>query len=183
MAKTKKKDGHPSAESADAIQTSLLELFIGEIKDIYWAENHLVMALPKMQKAAASAELQNAFATHLEQTKGHVKRLEKVFGVLNEKVLAKKCDAMEGLVEEGEGLINDTAEGTVARDLGLIMAAQKVEHYEIATYASLVHLATTLGQTEISSILSETLSEEKETDELLKDIAENEINYNTPEQE
>lgn len=163
------------AESTDQIQTSLLELFTDSIKDIYWAENHLVMALPKMQKSTNTSELQTAFANHLKQTKTHVQRLEKVFELLNEKVLAKKCDAMEGLVEEGESVINDTAEGTVARDLGLIMAAQKVEHYEIASYRSLINLANTLGQADAAAILAETLTEEEQTDELLTAIAENEI--------
>src|SRR5688572_30549265 len=98
----------PSAQSTEEIQSALLELFTDEIKDIYWAEKHLTKALPKMQKAATSEELKEAFATHLDQTLEHVARLEKVFELLDEKVQAKKCDAMEGLVAEGEGIIEDT---------------------------------------------------------------------------
>ena len=155
----------------------LLDLFKDEIKDIYWAEKHLTKALPKMQKAASSEELRTAFETHLEQTKVHVTRLEKVFELLEEKAVAKKCDAMEGLVAEGQSIIEDTDEGTATRDVGLILAAQKVEHYEIATYGSLTTLAKTLGREDIAKILGETLEEEKETDELLTEIAESDVNY------
>jgi ferritin-like metal-binding protein YciE len=161
---------------------ALLEFFVDEIKDIYWAEKHLTKALPKMKKAASSEELKEAFATHLEQTQEHVVRLEKVFELLDEKVQAKKCDAMEGLVQEGEGIIEDTEAGTATRDVGLIIAAQKVEHYEIATYGGLSQLARTLGLEEISAILGTTLAEEKETDELLTGIAENDINYEASEE-
>ena len=155
----------------------LLELFTDEMKDIYWAEKHLVKALPKMQKAASAQELKNAFETHLEQTKVHVTRLEQVFELLEEKAVAKKCDAMAGLVEEAQGVIEDTEEGTATRDVALIIAAQKVEHYEIATYGSLVTLAKTLGRKDVASILADTLNEEEQTDELLTEIAEDDINY------
>lgn len=165
-----------SAAAADP-KSALLELFKDEIKDIYWAEKHLTKALPKMRKAASSPELQEAFETHLEQTQEHVARLEEVFELLDMKAQAKKCDAMEGLVQEGEGIIEDTEKGTATRDVGLILAAQKVEHYEIATYGGLTQLARTLGLDEIADILAETLEEEKETDELLTGIAENDINY------
>ena len=171
---TKKEAGSGSTEE---IQSSLLELFTDEVKDIYWAEKHLVKALPKMKKAATSPELKEAFETHLQQTQVHVSRLEEVFGLLDEKVQAKKCDAMEGLVQEGESIIEDTDEGTATRDVGLILAAQKVEHYEIATYGGLAQLAKTLGREDIKNILGQTLSEEKETDQLLTDIAESNINY------
>ncbi len=116
---------------------ALLELFTDSIKDIYWAENHLVKAIPKMQKAATSTQLANALGEHLEVTKTHVARLEQVFELLGKKVQAKKCDAMEGLSKEGEGVIEDTEEGTATRDVGIIMASQKVEHYEIAAYGGL----------------------------------------------
>src|SRR5580658_1068875 len=110
-------------------QTSarLQEFFVGEIKDIYWAEKHLVKTIPKMQKAATSEELKNAFGDHLDATKGHVTRLEKVFEILGHKPQAKKCDAMEGITKEGESIISDTEEGTSTRDVGLILAGQKVE--------------------------------------------------------
>jgi ferritin-like metal-binding protein YciE len=172
-AASKKAAGQTKEES----DSMLLELFKDEIKDIYWAEKHLTKALPKMQKAASSEELRNAFETHLEQTKVHITRLEKVFELLEEKAVAKKCDAMEGLVAEGQSIIEDTDEGTATRDVGLILAAQKVEHYEIATYGSLATLAKTLGREDIKNILGETLEEEKETDELLTEIAESNVNY------
>jgi ferritin-like metal-binding protein YciE len=154
-----------------------MELFVDSIKDIYWAENHLVKALPKMQKAATSTQLANAIGEHLEVTKTHVTRLEQVFELLGKKAQAKKCDAMEGLSKEGEGIIEDTEEGTATRDVGIIMASQKVEHYEIATYGGLTQLAKTLGQTDVADLLAQTLMEEKEADQMLSDIAENDINY------
>jgi ferritin-like metal-binding protein YciE len=180
--KTAKKTAAPS-QSTEEIQSALLELFTDEIKDIYWAEKHLTKALPKMRKAATSEELQDAFATHLEQTQEHISRLEEVFEMLGKKVQAKKCEAMEGLVAEGESVIEDTDAGTATRDVGLIIAAQKVEHYEIAAYGSLAQLAKTIGRDDIADILEETLAEEKETDELLTGIAENGINYEASEEE
>lgn len=185
MAKTAKKNTEPKSPrvATGETQSALLELFTDEIKDIYWAEKHLTKALPKMKKAASSSELQDAFGTHLEQTKGHVERLEQVFELLEKKPQAKKCDAMEGLVQEGEGIIEDTDDGTATRDVGLILAAQKVEHYEIATYGGLTQLAKTLGRDDIAGILAETLAEEKETDELLTEIAEGSINYESAEEE
>jgi len=154
----------------------LEEFFHDELKDIYWAEKHLVKTLPKMQKAASSPDLKNAFIEHLDVTKGHVLRLEEVFGILGKKPQAKKCDAMEGITKEGESIIEDTDSGTSTRDVGLILAAQKVEHYEIATYGGLAQLAKTLGYAEISSILETTLGEEKEADHNLTSLAENTIN-------
>jgi ferritin-like metal-binding protein YciE len=171
-----------ASQSNDEIQSALLELFTDSIKDIYWAEKHLTKALPKMQKAASSEELKDAFSTHLEQTREHVARLEQVFELLEKKAQAKKCDAMEGLVAEGESIIEETDAGTATRDVGLILAAQKVEHYEIATYGGLRQLATTLGREDIAEILDETLAEEKETDELLTGIAESGINYQASEE-
>ena len=156
---------------------NLEELFEHGLKDIYWAENHLVKALPKMQKAATSTQLANAIGQHLEVTKTHVTRLEQVFELLGKKAQAKKCDAMEGLSKEGEGIIEDTEEGTATRDVGIIMASQKVEHYEIAAYGGLTQLAKTLGQTDVADLLAQTLMEEKEADQMLSDIAENDINY------
>lgn len=177
-----KGQGNKSASKSDSKvspenQSALLELFVDGIKDIYWAEKHLTKALSKMQKAATSEELQEAFEAHLEQTKEHVTRLEEVFELLEEKAQGKKCEAMEGLVSEGESIIEDTDAGTATRDVGLILAAQKVEHYEIATYGGLAQLAKTLGRDDIAQILEITLAEEKETDELLTDIAESGINY------
>ncbi|HTF18655.1 MAG TPA: ferritin-like domain-containing protein [Chryseolinea sp.] len=161
--------------NADA-KSLLHDFFVDELKDIYWAEKHLTKALPKMAKAATSEELRQAFENHLTQTEEHVSRLEQVFEMLGMKPQAKKCDAMEGLVEEGKSIIEDTEQGTATRDVGLILAAQKVEHYEIATYGGLAQLAKTLGLMDIKEILGQTLAEEKEADELLTEIAENNIN-------
>lgn len=157
-------------------QSPLQELFADSIRDTYWAENHLVKALPKMQRAATSKELAQALGNHLEQTKTHVSRLEEIFKLLDEKPVAKKCDAMEGLTKEGEGIIESTDAGTATRDVGIILASQKVEHYEIATYGGLAKLAKTLGMTQVAGILVQTLEEEKASDELLTEIAEKTIN-------
>lgn len=154
----------------------LKKFFVEELQDIYWAEKHLVKALPKLQKAATTDELANAFEDHTAATEEHVSRLEEVFELLGETAKAKKCEAMEGLVKEAQQIIEDTEEETATRDVALIMAAQKVEHYEIATYGSLVQLAKSIGMIDVADILAETLREEKETDELLTSIAENGIN-------
>ncbi len=161
----------------------LKEFFVDELKDIYWAEKHIVTTLPKLKKAATSEELQQAFTTHTEQSKEHVARLEKVFELLGEKAQAKKCDAMAGIIEEGTGIIEDTEDGTATRDVGLILAAQKVEHYEISTYGGLAQLATTLGLTEVADLLKQTLEEEKQTDHLLTEIAESSVNYEAAQEE
>lgn len=175
--RTNKSSGIGSKSSSPTPQSSLLqELFLDELKDIYWAEKHLMKALPKMAKAATSDELRQAFTDHLEATNGHVARLEEAFGILAEKVQAKKCEAMAGLTKEGDGIIEDTEKGTLTRDVGLIMAAQKVEHYEIATYGSLAQLAKTLGKNDLADLMVKTLEEEKEADQLLTSIAENNIN-------
>ena len=171
------KTAKASPKAAKEPSAELKEFFIDELKDIYWAEKHLVKTLPKMQKAASSEELKNAFADHLETTKGHVTRLEDVFELLGEKAQAKKCEAMEGITKEGESIIEDTDAGTATRDVGLILAAQKVEHYEISTYGGLRQLAQTLGLDDVAEVLEKTLGEEKEADELLTSIAENDINY------
>src|SRR6201992_3941034 len=154
----------------------LKEFFHDEIKDIYWAEKKLVQTLPKMAKAATSEELRTAFTSHLEETKEHVTRLEQVFNLLGEKPQAKKCDAMEGITEEGASIIEDTDDGTATRDVALILAGQKAEHYEIATYGGLAQIAQTLGLDEVASLLESTLEEEKAADEKLTDLAEGSIN-------
>lgn len=156
-------------------EDGLLKLFTDSVKDIYWAENHLVKALPKMAKAASTKTLQKAITNHLLQTKTHVERLEQVFELLGKKPQAKKCDAMEGLTKEGEGIVEDTDAGTPARDIGIIMASQKVEHYEISAYTGLSKLAGKLGMNDVAGILSETLAEEQESDEILAGIADNDI--------
>jgi ferritin-like metal-binding protein YciE len=170
-----KKASRPSYTKEEN-QSMLENFFIEELRDIYWAEKHLVKALPKLEKATTSEELATAFADHLAVTEEQVTRLEKVFELLGEKPRGKKCEAMEGLVKEAESVIKDTEEGTFTRDVALIVSAQKVEHYEIAAYGGLTTLAKTLGKDEIASILGEILEEEKEADELLTNIAESSIN-------
>jgi ferritin-like metal-binding protein YciE len=157
--------------------SQLENFFVDELKDIYWAEKHLTKALPKMQKAATTGELQQAIELHIAQTEEHVARLEQVFEILGKKPQAKKCEAMEGLVKEGERVVEDTEDGSMTRDVGIIISAQKVEHYEIAAYGGLTQLAKTMRQDEIARILGQTLGEEKETDASLTQIAENDINW------
>lgn len=152
------------------------EFFIDELKDIYWAEKHLVKALPKMKKAATSPELAQAFEKHTAETQTHIETLEQVFALLDEKASAKKCDAMEGLLAEADSIISDTDAGTMVRDAGLILAAQKVEHYEIATYGTLRTFAANMGHTDVEALLQQTLDNEKATDVALTKVAEGYIN-------
>ena len=159
------------------MNSQLQKFFEDSLKDIYWAEKNLIKALPKMQKAATTGELKNAIEEHLTQTENQVARLEQVFELIGKKAQAKKCDAMEGLIKEGESIVEETEEGSMTRDVGIIMAAQKIEHYEIATYGGLVQIATTMGLDEAADLLNETLDEEKETDKLLSGIAESKINW------
>ena len=174
---TQNKISLSTAAGKGANDSMLKEFFTDELKDIYWAEKHLVKTLPKMLKAATTSELKEAFKNHLEFTMTHVARLEEVFSLLEMKPQAKKCDAMEGITKEGTSIIEDTEAGTNTRDVGLILAAQKVEHYEISTYGGLAQLARTLGLAEVAEILAKTLEEEKEADTLLTQIAENNVNY------
>ena len=175
--KSQSNSKQPTNAGAGADNTLLKEFFVDSLKVIYYAEKAITKALPKMKKSATSEALAAAFEDHLAVTKEQVSRLEEVFKTINEKASAKKCEAIEGLIKESESIIEDTDEGTSTRDVGLIMAAQKVEHYEIATYGGLVQLAITLGMDEAAGLLQQTLDEEKETDELLTSIAENDINY------
>lgn len=149
----------------------LKELYIEELRDIYNAEQQLVKALPKLAKASSSDELRSGFEEHLEQTKGHVKRLEQIFSALDEKPTGKKCKGMEGLIEEGSEMMDEDLEDE-AMDAGLISAAQRVEHYEIAAYGCVRTYANLLGEDEAASLLEETLKEEKETDQKLTQLAE-----------
>lgn len=145
------------------------------MKDIYWAEKALTKAIPKMIKNASSDELIEALSGHLDITLEQVTRLEEVFSSIGEKPQAKKCEAMEGLIKEAGEIMQHTEKGMV-RDAGIILAGQKVEHYEIATYGTLYNFAKTLGEEEAASLLKETLNEEKEADEKLSEIAESFIN-------
>ncbi len=174
--KTTNQNGGASRESG------LRELFLDELKDIYWAEKALVKALPKMAKKATSSELVAAIDDHLAVTETHVERLEQVFDSLGEKEAAKKCEAMDGLITEAEDLMKEIEDGVV-RDAAIISAAQKVEHYEIASYGTLVAFANTLGESEAAELLEETLDEEKEADQLLTEIAMSSINLDAASEE
>jgi len=151
--------------------SALKELYIDELRDIYNAESQLVKALPKMAKASTSDELRSGFESHLEQTRGHVQRLEEIFDALDEKPTGKKCAGMQGLVKEGEGIMDEDFQGEVM-DAALISAAQRVEHYEIAAYGCVRSWAELLGESEDASLLEKTLEEEKETDQKLTELSE-----------
>jgi ferritin-like metal-binding protein YciE len=173
---TKTKKTAPAAIRTPEAESALKELFIDELKDIYWAENHLAKALPKMIKGATSDDLKQTITDHLEQTKNHVTRLESAFESIGEKAKPVKCLAMEGLLKEADELLSETDKGTEVRDVAIISAAQKVEHYEIASYGTLKTLATTLGFTEAADLFAQTLEEEKTADSLLTKVAENYVN-------
>lgn len=166
----------PKASAAEGLR----DLFVDSLKDIYWAEKALVKALPKMAKNATSQNLIDAINDHLAVTQGQVARLEEVFASVGEKATAKKCDAMEGLIKEGEGIMEETEPGAV-RDAGIIAASQKIEHYEIATYGTLASFAKTLGEDDAVSLLVQTLNEEKEADVTLTEAAYNTINFDATE--
>ena len=171
-----KKSSQGSKSESDDMPM-LMKFTLDSLKDIYYAEKQLLKALPKLNKAATSPELKQAFQNHVEITKEQVVRLEQVFEMLGKKAQGKKCEAMEGLIKEAESIIADTESGSKTRDVGLIVACQKVEHYEIASYGGLVQIAKTMGNNEISEILAMTLAEEKEADQILTDVAENNINF------
>jgi ferritin-like metal-binding protein YciE len=164
------------------MENALKGLYIDELRDIYNAENQLTKALPKMAKAATSDDLRAGFEGHLEQTKGHVERLERIFKELGEKPTGKKCKGMEGLVKEGEEMIKEEELEGEALDAGLISAAQRVEHYEIAAYGCVRTYAKLLGQDDAAELLEQTLGEEKETDQKLTMLAEN-INVEAEEED
>ena len=151
---------------------SLRELFVEELRDLYDAENQLIKALPKMAEGSASPELREAFEEHLEQTRNHVTRLEKLFAGLDEKPKGEKCKGMEGLVKEGSDLLKENDIDPEVKDAAIISAAQRVEHYEIAGYGTVRTFAELLGEDEAVSLLEETLEEEKETDQKLTQLAE-----------
>jgi ferritin-like metal-binding protein YciE len=153
-------------------ENQLRELYVEELRDLYSAEKQLVKALPKMAKAATSSDLRSGFEEHLEQTKGHVSRLEQIFDSLDENPTGKTCKGMQGLIKEGSELIEEDPEQEQL-DAGLISAAQRVEHYEIAGYGCVRTYAQLLGDGEAASLLEETLKEEKETDAKLTQLAEN----------
>jgi ferritin-like metal-binding protein YciE len=179
---SKKTSSKSTGKTGKMEDSEFHKFFVDGLKDLYWAEKHLVKALPKMKKASTSPELAAAFEKHTEETQVHIETLEKVFELMGEKASAKKCDAMEGLLEEAEGIIEDTESGTLVRDAGLILAAQKVEHYEIASYGTLRTFAGVMGHTEAMDLLQQTLDNEKETDVALTEVAESFINEQAAEE-
>jgi ferritin-like metal-binding protein YciE len=162
-------------KSAGGQLNSLQDLFVGELRDIYNAENQILKALPKLSKAASNQELKDAFRQHEQQTRTHVQRLEQIFQTLNTKATGEGCEGMEGLIDEGQELLWTKAKPDV-RDAGLICCAQKVEHYEVAAYGTLRTWARQLGHQEAARLLEQTLNEEKSTDQGLTRIAEGMVN-------
>ncbi|MBB6107725.1 conserved hypothetical protein [Mucilaginibacter lappiensis] len=165
------------SQDASSGNSKLSKFFINELKDLLWAERELVDTLPDLAEAATSNELKNAFEEHLTETEGHVARLEQVFGILGLELESRKCEAMAGIVDEGDDIISATEEGTAQRDVGLIFAGQKAEHYEIASYGGMIALAKTLGYYEVAELFVLTLDEEKAADAKLTEIAESHANY------
>lgn len=182
MKKTENQDSNSTrnVKAKASAAEGLKELFIDELKDIVYAERALLKSLPKMAKNACEPKLVTAIEDHVIVTQVQIERLEKIFEILGESNRGRKCDAIEGLIKEGEGIMEDTEEGPV-RDAGIISASQKIEHYEIASYGTLVAFAKTLGEEEIASLLEATLAEEKEADALLTESAYNSINFEASE--
>ena len=170
-----KKDTKLIVPPAENAASELKDLFIDSLKDIYWAENALVGALPKMAANATSPALSSTILEHHAMTENQVIRLKKVFELLGEKAEGKKCEAMAGLLKEGDSILEETLPGAV-RDAGIIAASQKIEHYEIATYGTLCAFAKILGENDAAKLLMQTLAEEKESDCLLNDVALNAVN-------
>jgi len=164
-------------------ETLLKELFIEELRDIYWAEKHLTKVMPRLLKAATSPQLAHAFEQHLMQTMEQITRVELAFEMLELHPRASKCEAMEGLAKECQQMLQDMPKGSSALDAGLIICAQKIEHYEIASYGSLVQLAKTMGRNDLANMLHLNLVEEKETDELLTELAVSGINLDAVHEE
>lgn len=174
--KTNQGNGSKSESENGGMQASqLMKLFEDSLKDIYWAEKALTKALPKMIKNSTSAELVEALENHLAETEVQITRVEQVFEILEKKPVAKKCEAMEGLIKEGEGIMEECEEGSMM-DAGIISAGQKIEHYEIASYGTLRTFAETLGLEDVAALLGETLEEEKAADEKLTEVAVGAVN-------
>ena len=164
-------------QTMKATNLKLKEFFVHQLRDIYWAEKKLFSAFPKLQEAAGTPELKDAFGQNQHLTQTHVNRLEQVFGMVDEKVNPGTCAAIADIVDEGEDSINQTNKGTTQRDTGLIFAIKKAEHYKIATYSSMINLAKNIGFRPIADLLGATLAEDKAADALLTRIAETNINY------
>jgi ferritin-like metal-binding protein YciE len=174
-AKNKSMSSGKSSDDYRIEESKLMKLFEDELKDIYWAEKALTKALPKMIRNATSEELIEALEAHLAETEDQVGKVEQVFEILGKKAQAKKCEAMDGLIKEAQEIMDSCDEGAMC-DAGIISAAQKVEHYEIASYGTLRTFAQTLGQEEAADILNEILDQERGADEKLTAIAESVIN-------
>ncbi len=188
---TSKKNETPKAKeqpkAADAKEkkqsgTDFREFFVDELKDILWAEKALLKALPKMRKAATGKELAALFDKHLSETEAQIGVVEQVFELLGEKPKTKKCDAMEGLLSETDSIISDTEKGSAIRDAGLILAAQKVEHYEIATYGTLAAFADAMQEAKIAKLLRSVLRDEKKSDKTLTVLALESVNEDASEE-
>ena len=178
----KKSSGMKEKNTPTGMQASqLMKLFEDQLKDIYWAEKALMKAIPKMIKNASSDDLVEALENHLKETQEQVTRVEEVFGVLGKKAVAKKCEAMEGLIKEAEEIMEECEVGAM-RDAGIISAAQKVEHYEIASYGTLRQFAETLGMDDAVTLLQTTLDEEKAADEKLTEVAVSAVNVEASEE-
>lgn len=165
-----------STDKSQSLDSQFYDLFVHELKDIYWAEKHLAQELPKMGKEATSNKLSEAIEKHTKETENHVSRLEQVFEKIGVKASGEKCEAMAGLLKEAKEILKENEGDDMVKDAGIIIACQKVEHYEIATYGSLVSLSKKMGADECTKLLEETLDEEKKTDASLTKLAESEIN-------
>lgn len=163
----------PDAKTTAVAASSLSELFLSSLRSMYWTENHITVALPKMIRAASTPELQQALTEHLKVTEGQAARLENIFEALGEHIVAQKCDAAEGLTMDGEHIIENTLAGSEARETGLIMGGRKVENFEITCYTGMIEVAQTLGLTDVASQLQQSLQEEQESDARLAAISQN----------
>ncbi len=174
----------PQKVTIDYQDSALFDLFVTELKDVYWAEKYIVKNLPKMAKAATSEDLKELLNAHLDEAQNQVERLEEIFELIDKRAVGKRCEGMDGLIEESRTIIDKTEDGTLTRDVGLIASAQKIEHYEIATYGTLKTIAAVLDlDDQIIDLLTETLEEEKEVDQKLTQLAESHINEDAREEE
>ena len=172
---TSKSDSEKKVKAKSDAAASLEDLLIHGMKDLYWAENHLLKGLTKMKANASSSKLVKAIEEHYSETETHIKRLEDAFKAMGEKAEGEKCDAMAGLLKEAESILEETKDGAV-RDAGIILASQKIEHYEISSYGTLATFAKHLGEEEVEKLLRDTLNEEKAANNILTNLAVNEIN-------
>ncbi len=180
-AKSVKTDNKKSASAKkgklkDEDESSLKDFLCEELKDIYYAENAILKGLTKMKDGATSDKLKKAIELHYNQTEVQISRLEEAFKLLDKKPVKKKCEAIVGILKEGDEVLKDTEKGTFTRDVAIIIASQKVEHYEIATYGSLAELARTIDREDVAKLLESTLAEEKDTDVSLTELATDKIN-------